>query len=55
MEKRDLDLDLFKSFKTGVTRKANKPAPTPQVGKPGEHELIGGVLNNLISDRDWDS
>ena len=55
MEKRDLALDLFKSFKTGVTRKANKPAPTPQVGKPGDPELIGGVLNNLISDRDWDS
>ena len=55
MEKHDLALDLFKSFKTGVTRKANKPAPTPQVGKPGDPELIGGVLNNLISDRDWDS
>ena len=55
MEKRDLALDLFKSFKTGVTRKANKPAPTPQIGKPGDPELIGGVLNNLISDREWDS
>ena len=49
MEKRDLALDLFKTFKTGVTRTANKPAPTPQVGKPGDPELIGGVLNNLIS------
>ena len=55
MEKRDLALDLFKSFKTGVTRTANKPAPTPRVGQPGEPELIGGVLNDLISDRDWDS
>ena len=36
MEKRDLALDLFKSFKTGVTRKVNKPVPTPQIGKPGD-------------------
>jgi len=31
MEKRDLALDLFKSFKSGVTRKPNKPTPTPRV------------------------
>jgi predicted nucleic acid-binding Zn ribbon protein len=55
MTKRDLALDLFKSFKTGVTRKPNKPAPTMRVGQPGDPELIGGVLNDLVSDRDWDS
>lgn len=55
MEKRDLALDLFNSFKTGVTRKINKPAPTPRVGQPGDPELIGGVLDNLIADREWDS
>ena len=46
MEKRDLALDLFKTFKNGVTRKANKPTPTPRVGQPGDPELIGGVLND---------
>ena len=55
MSKRDLALDLFTSFKTGVTRKPNKPAPTVRVGQPGDPELISGVLNDLISDRDWDS
>ena len=55
MTKRDLALDLFKSFKTGVTRKPNKPAPTMRVGQPGDPELIGGVLSDLVSDRDWDS
>jgi len=55
MTKRDLALDLFASFKTGVIRKKDKPAPTPRVGQPGDPELIGGVLDNLISDRDWDS
>ena len=55
MTNRDLALDLFKSFKSGVTRKPNKSAPTPRVGQPGDPELISGVLNDLISDRDWDS
>jgi len=55
MNKRDLALDLFKSFKNTTLRKNNKPAPTIQVGKPGDPELISGVLSNLISDRDWDS
>ncbi len=55
MTKRDLALDLFKSFKTNITRKPNKAAPTPQVGKPGDPELINVVLSNLIADRDWDS
>jgi predicted nucleic acid-binding Zn ribbon protein len=55
MTKRDLALDLFKSFKTGVTRKPNKPASTMRVGQPGDPELISGVLSDLVSDRDWDS
>ena len=55
MTKRDLALDIFKTFKSGVTRKPNKPAPTSRVGQPGDPELIGGVLNELISDREWDS
>ena len=55
MTKRDLALDLFKAFKTGVTRKPNKPEPTVRVGQPGDPELIGGVLSDLVLDRDWDS
>ena len=55
MTKRDLALDLFTSFKTSVTRKPNKPAPTVRIGQAGDPELISGVLNDLISDRDWDS
>ena len=55
MEKRDLALDLFKTFKTGVVRKINKPATTERTGQPGDPELIGGVLSNLISEREWDS
>ncbi len=55
MEKQDLALELFKRFKTGVIRKKNKPAPTHRSGRPGDPELIGGVLSGLISERDWSS
>lgn len=55
MQKRDLALELFKTFKSGVVRKTNKPAPKPQSGKAGDPELIGEVLNNLIAEREWDS
>lgn len=55
MEKKDLALDLFKTFKTGAIRKTNKPAPTQRSEQPGDPELIGGVLDNLISEREWNS
>ena len=58
MSKRDLALDLFKSFKNTSMKKTSKPAsliPSIQPGKTGDPELISGVLSNLIVDRDWDS
>ena len=58
MSKRDLALDLFKSFKNTSIKKLSKPAssiPSIQSGKAGDPELISGVLSNLIADRDWDS
>ncbi|CAB4576734.1 MAG: DUF721 domain-containing protein [Actinobacteria bacterium] len=58
MSKRDLALDLFKSFKNTSMKKTSKPAsliPSIQSGKTGDPELISGVLSNLIADRDWDS
>ncbi len=58
MSKRDLALDLFKSFKNTSMKKTSKPAsliPSTQSGKTGDPELISGVLSNLIADRDWDS
>lgn len=55
MSKRDLALDLFKSFKTVVVRPPHKTAPTPRSGQAGDPELISGVLDDLIADRDWDS
>ena len=55
MEKRDLALDLFKTFKTGGIRKINKPAPTQKMGRAGDPELISETLNNLVSEREWES
>jgi hypothetical protein len=48
MTKRDLALDLFKTFKTGVTRKPNKPAPTKTVGQVGDPELIYLLHGQLL-------
>ena len=53
MAKRDLAIDLFRSFKTGVIKKRkimevrNNIATDPQ--------LLGEVLTNLIEERDWKS
>ncbi len=47
MSKRDLALDLFKSFKNTSIKKLSKPAssiPSIQSGKAGDPELISGVL-----------
>ena len=51
MAKRDLAIDLFRSFKTGSIKKRkiveirNNTATDPQ--------LLGDVLRNLIDERDW--
>ena len=58
MSKRDLAIDLFKTFKNTTIKKSNKSgssAPSTQTGKAGDPELISGVLSNLITDREWDS
>ncbi|CAB4564481.1 MAG: DUF721 domain-containing protein [Actinobacteria bacterium] len=58
MSKRDLALDLFKTFKNTTIKKSNKSGsstPSTQTGKAGDPELISGVLSNLIADREWDS
>ena len=53
MAKRDLAIDLFRSFKTGAIKKKrvvevrNNSATDPQ--------LLGDVLTNLIEERDWKS
>ena len=58
MSKRDLAIDLFKTFKHTTIKKSNKSGsstPSTQTGKAGDPELISGVLSNLITDRAWDS
>jgi len=58
MSKRDLAIDLFKTFKNTTIKKSNKSGsstPSTQTGKAGDPELISGVLSNLIADREWDS
>lgn len=51
MAKRDLALDLFRSYKTGFIKKPknNEERNT----KPGDPTLINEVITDLISERDW--
>ncbi len=51
--KRDLALDLFKSYKTGFIKKPKKAEERSQT--PGDPMLIASVLDELIAQRDWDA
>lgn len=53
MSKRDLALDLFRTYKTGFIKKPRKVAP-PREGT-GDPELLGGIISGLVEDRGWDS
>ena len=55
MSKRDLAIDLFKSFKTGYSKKFRTTAPIVQKERKdnGDPELISDLVTNLIQERDW--
>ena len=52
-KKRDLALDLFRSYKTGFSKK--KKIVEERIQTPGDPTLISNVLSNLIEERDWNS
>jgi len=51
MSKRDLALDLFKSYKTGFTKK--KKIVEQRTTTASDPQLISSVLTNLIQECDW--
>ena len=51
MSKRDLALDLFRSYKTGFIKKTK--VVEERTSKPGDPTLINEVLTDLIAQRDW--
>jgi predicted nucleic acid-binding Zn ribbon protein len=51
--KRDLAVDLFRSYKTGFIKK--KKITEERTQTPGDPTLIASVLNELIEQRDWNS
>lgn len=57
MSKRDLAIDLFKSFKTGYSKKFRTTTPVVQKEQKdnGGPELISDLVSNLIQERDWKS
>ncbi|MFM6841201.1 MAG: DUF721 domain-containing protein, partial [Candidatus Planktophila sp.] len=53
MAKRDLALDLFRSYKTGFVKKSR---PRPERSQtPGDPTLVANILEDLVKDREWDS
>ena len=53
MAKRDLAIDLFRFFKTGVIKK--KKAMEARNNIATDPQLLGEALTNLIEERDWKS
>jgi predicted nucleic acid-binding Zn ribbon protein len=51
--KRDLALDLFRSYKTGFIKKPKKVEERSQTA--GDPTLIANVLEELIAQREWDA
>jgi predicted nucleic acid-binding Zn ribbon protein len=51
--KRDLAIDLFRSYKTGFVKK--KKIVEQRSNTPGDPTLISNVLSELIEERDWNS
>ena len=54
MSKRDLALDLFRSYKTGFVKKTRPRAETSRQA-PGDPTLVSAILDDLVKDREWDS
>ena len=56
MTKRDLALDLFRSFQTGQKgKKSHKKVVRESTGLTSDPQLLKDLLNNLIAERNWDS
>lgn len=56
MAKRDLALDLFKSFQTGQTnKKIRKREVRESTGTTTDPQLLKDLLKNLITERNWDT
>lgn len=56
MEKRDLALDLFKSFKKGQTnKKIRKKEGGERTGATTDPQLLKDLLINLVTERNWDT
>jgi predicted nucleic acid-binding Zn ribbon protein len=53
MAKRDLAIDLFRSFKTGVIKKRRVVEVRNNIAS--DPQLLGDALTNLIEERDWKS
>ncbi len=51
MTKKDLTLELFRSFQTG--KRVRRKAVKENINVAGDPLLVGNILSELILDRDW--
>jgi predicted nucleic acid-binding Zn ribbon protein len=53
MTKKDLALEVFRSFQTG--RKSAKKIPKEKTDTPRDPQILGSILSEMINERDWQS
>lgn len=53
MAKKDLALELFRAYKTGIIKKSR--TKTERSTRPGDPTLIGDAMGELIQEREWQS
>ncbi|MBI3428833.1 MAG: DUF721 domain-containing protein [Actinobacteria bacterium] len=55
MAKRDLALDLFRSFQTGERGKRSQKREVRESSNTSDPQLLKDLLDNLVTDRNWDT
>lgn len=53
MTKKDLALELFRSFQTG--KKTTKKIVKERTTTAGDPQLLGSVLSEIVNERDWEA
>jgi predicted nucleic acid-binding Zn ribbon protein len=53
MTKKDLALEIFRSFQTG--KKSTKKVAKEKIGNSTDPQLLGSILSQIVNERDWEA